>query len=93
MQFGTVSADQVLLARTQDIPLVYIASWFQRFPIAVVARESLGLESPADLAGQTVALSSRSGASYLGLRALLQIGMLNEGAIEIKEIGFTQLEW
>jgi NitT/TauT family transport system substrate-binding protein len=92
LQFGTASADQVLLAHTQDIPLVYVAAWYQRFPIAVVARESLGLQSPADLEGHTVALSDRTGASYLALRALLQDGMLNEGDIEIREIGFTQLD-
>jgi NitT/TauT family transport system substrate-binding protein len=92
LQFGTASADQVLLARTQEIPLVYVAAWYQRFPIAVVARESLGLQSAADLEGRTVALSDRSGASYLALRALLQDGMLSEGDIGIREIGFTQLD-
>jgi NitT/TauT family transport system substrate-binding protein len=92
LQFGAASADQVLLARTQDVPVVYVAAWYQRFPIAVVARESLGIETPADLAGHTVALSDRTGASYLGLRSLLQAGMLNEGQIDIKEIGFTQLD-
>jgi NitT/TauT family transport system substrate-binding protein len=92
LQFGTASAEQVLLARAQDVPLVYVAAWYQRFPIAVVARESLGLESPADLAGHTVALSDRAGSSYLGLRSLLQAGMLNEGEIDIREIGFTQLD-
>jgi NitT/TauT family transport system substrate-binding protein len=50
------------------------------------------LQSPADLEGHTVALSDRTGASYLALRALLQDGMLNEGDIEIREIGFTQLD-
>jgi NitT/TauT family transport system substrate-binding protein len=92
LQFGSASAEQVLLARTQEVPIVYVAAWYQRFPIAVVARESLGLESPADLAGHTIAISDRNGSSYLGLRSLLQAGMLNEGEINIREIGFTQLE-
>lgn len=92
VQFGTVSADQVLLGRTQDIPLVYVAAWYQRFPLAIVARESLGLSSPADLEGHTVAISDRSGGSYLALRALLRVGQLQEGEIDIEEIGFTQLD-
>lgn len=92
LQFGTASAEQVLLARAQGVPVVYVAAWYQRFPVAVVARESLGLESPADLAGHTVALSGRSGSSYLGLRSLLQAGRLNEGEITVREIGFTQLD-
>lgn len=92
LQFGTVSADQVLLARAQGVPLVYVAAWYQRFPIAIVVRQSLGLESPADLQGRNVAISERSGAAYLALRAILQAGRLNEGDIVIKEIGFTQLD-
>ena len=91
LQFAIVSGEQVLLARAQDIPLVYVFEWFQQYPIAVVSKASAGIESPADLAGHTVGLPMQAGASYVGWRALLSEAGLSEDDLAAEVIGFTQV--
>lgn len=92
LQFGMSSGDQVLLARERGLPMVYVAGYYQQAPIAIVARHSLGLATPADLAGQTVALPGLFGVSYLGTLAILQAGGVAEGDVILNQIGFTQMD-
>lgn len=91
LQFGTVSAEQVLQARAQGLPLVYVAAWYQKFPVAIVARDSLGLATPADLKGQRIGLPGLYGASYIGLRALLKQAGIAESEVTLDAIGFNQV--
>ena len=37
--FALVGGDQAILARAQDVPVVYFLEWFQKYPIAIVSRE------------------------------------------------------
>ena len=52
--FAVVSGEQVILARAEGLPVVFVTQWFQRFPIVVVSKEASGIASPADLAGRNV---------------------------------------
>ncbi|MBI3159085.1 MAG: ABC transporter substrate-binding protein [Chloroflexi bacterium] len=92
LPFAVVSAEQVLLARAQGIPVVYVAAWFQDFPIAAVAAAETGIQTPADLAGQRIGLPGLFGASYIGLQALLNAGGLSEQDVTLEAIGFNQVE-
>lgn len=90
--FSIASGEQVLLARAQDLPVVYVLTWWQDYPVAVSAKKTVGLHSPQDMAGKKIGLPGLYGASYIGLRALLQAGGLKEEDVTLDSIGFNQVE-
>ena len=78
LPFAIVGGDQVILARAQGIPVVYVLEWYQRYPIAIVSKAAAGIEEAADLAGRTVGLPGFFGASYVGYVGLLQANGLTQ---------------
>ncbi len=92
LPFALVSGEQVLLARAQQLPVVYVMAWFQDYPIAVVAKQSSGIAKPADLAGRKVGIPELSGASYVGYEALLRSAGLRDDQVTLDSIGFNQVE-
>ena len=89
LQFGLVSGEQVILARAQGAPVVYVFRWYQRFPVGIVTPADSGITKPEDLAGKVVGVPVKYGASYVGLQALLNAAKLKESDLkEVKAIGF-----
>ena len=90
--FGVVSGEQVILARSRGRDVVYIFEWFQQYPVGLVYSSALDLSDLGDLRGKTVGVPGRFGASYSGLTALLQSAELSEDDIALNEIGFNAPE-
>ncbi len=91
VDFALLGGDQVIQARAQDIPVVYIANWYNAFPIAVFSLKEKNIKAPRDLVGKKVGLPGFFGATYTGWRAMLYASNIKESDVQTQDIGFTQV--
>jgi len=91
LQFAIASGDQVILARSQELPVVYVLNWYRRFPVCVMSLPEAGVQEPADLVGKRVGTPVTYGASYIGWRALAQAAGLEETDVQLVTVGYNQV--
>jgi NitT/TauT family transport system substrate-binding protein len=92
LPFALVSGEQVPLARAQGLPVVYVLSWWNDYPVAVATLANSGIKTASDLKGKKIGIPGLFGASYVGLRAMLDSLGIKEDQVTLDSIGFNQIE-
>ena len=80
-QFAIGSGDQVILGRSQGLPLVYVMNWYRKYPVAVFSL--LPLKSPQDLKGKTVVFYCSVGVRSSALAESVKADLLAAGTKEV----------
>lgn len=57
-QFGIAGADELILARAQDLPVRAIAVNYRRSPVVFISLADLGITRPQDFAGKTIRVTA-----------------------------------
>jgi NitT/TauT family transport system substrate-binding protein len=84
-EFGVADATDVMIARTSGIPIRYVSTLYQGFPVALIGEPGTVPSDPSGLAGLTIGTPGRFGSSWHALLALLEAGGLTEDDITIRE--------
>jgi NitT/TauT family transport system substrate-binding protein len=90
-KFDIASADPdaFLHAASRGLPLTHVATLYQSYPLALIAKEDYF--KAGQLKGKTVGISGKYGSSYLGLKVMLAELGLELSDIQLNSIGFTQI--
>jgi NitT/TauT family transport system substrate-binding protein len=84
------SGDEVMQVRAKDVEVVYVATVYRKYPVALVAPADSEIETLADITGQKIGVPGEYGANWIGLLALLEAADLTTDDISAESIGFTQ---
>jgi NitT/TauT family transport system substrate-binding protein len=92
-EFGVADATDVMIGRTAGIPIKYVATLYERFPVALIGAPDTVPAEPSGLAGLRIGTPGRFGSSWHALLALLDAGGLTEDDVTIREYPqFNQVE-
>ena len=84
-EFGVADATDVMIARTQEIPIKYMSTLYQAFPVALIGAAADVPVEPSGLAGMSIGTPGRFGSSWHALLALLDAGGLTADDVTIRE--------
>jgi NitT/TauT family transport system substrate-binding protein len=84
-EFGVADATDVMIGRTSGIPIKYVATLYDRFPVALIGAPDVVPAEPSELAGLRIGTPGRFGSSWHALLALLDAGGLTPEDVTIRE--------
>jgi NitT/TauT family transport system substrate-binding protein len=89
--FVFATGDEELVARSKNLPVVNVATIYQRYPVSLIVPANSPIRTLADLKGRTIGEPGQFGATYVGLLALLNSARLSFSDVRVSSIGFTQV--
>jgi NitT/TauT family transport system substrate-binding protein len=84
-QVGVADATDVMIGRTSGIPIKYVSTLYERFPVALIGAPGTVPGDPSGLRGLRIGTPGRFGSSWHALLALLRAGGLTEKDVAIRE--------
>jgi NitT/TauT family transport system substrate-binding protein len=92
-EFGVADATDVMIARTTGIPVKYVSTLYDRFPVALIGAPEVVPAEPSGLAGLRIGTPGQFGSSWHALLALLDAGGLTADDVTIRDYPqFNQVE-
>lgn len=90
---GVADATDVMVGRTSGIPIKYVSTLYEHFPVALIGAPDTVPDDPAGLRGMRIGTPGRFGSSWHALLALLRAGGLTQDDIAIRAYPqFNQVE-
>src|SRR5216684_3522401 len=89
--FVLATGDEELVARSKNLPVVDVATIYQRYPVSLIVPASSSICTLADIKGHTIGEPGLFGATHIGLLALLNHVHLSTSDVHLESIGFTQV--
>ncbi len=89
--FVFATGDEELVARSKNLPVVNVATIYQRYPVSLIVPANSSIHTLADIKGHTIGEPGQFGATYVGLLALLNSAHLSFSDVHVSSIGFTQV--
>ena len=84
-EFGVADATDAMIGRTSGIPIRYVSTLYQAFPVALIGEAGTVPDDANGLAGATVGTPGRFGSSWHALLAVLESAGLTEEDVTIRE--------
>lgn len=89
-QFVIAGGDELLQARSSELPLVAVSAYYRSYPVVLIVPADSGITTLAGLKGHSIGVPGKYGESWFGLQVALQTAGLTQADVTIKEIGYTQ---
>jgi NitT/TauT family transport system substrate-binding protein len=84
-EFGVADATDAMIGRTSGIPIRYVSTLYQAFPVALIGEAGTVPDEPNALAGTTIGTPGRFGSSWHALLAVLESAGLTDEDVTIRE--------
>jgi NitT/TauT family transport system substrate-binding protein len=84
-EFGVADATDTMIGRTSGIPIRYVSTLYQAFPVALIGEAGAVPDGAAGLAGVAIGTPGRFGSSWHALLAVLDSAGLAEDDVTIRE--------
>ncbi len=89
--FGIITGDFIITARSNARPLVMVARWYNGIPAAIFSLKEKNITKPADLVGKTLGIPGAYGVNYECTLAMFSKNGIDPKSLTITTIGYTQI--